>query len=120
MYHALDVGMIRASVVPVAATMPSWPTDSADPAQLRTWVGEIWANPSWAEAIAHAAPTLAQAVHKVLDGTAQPSRIESCARSLARYLLRMQYRTGRSRASTPTGSARSSRRWSATGPFCGA
>lgn len=92
MYHALDAGMIRASVEPLAATLPSWPRRSTDPAQLRAWMEEVWANVSRAEAITHAAPVLAQAVRKGIDGTARAARVESTARSLARYLLRMQHR----------------------------
>lgn len=92
MYHALDAGMIRASLVPMAAAVPSWPADFTDVALLRTWVAEVWADASRSEGITHAAPVLAQAVRKVIDGAAQPSRVESTARSLARYLLRMQYR----------------------------
>lgn len=92
MYHALDAGMIRASVEPLAATLPSWPRRSADTAQLRAWMEEVWANVSRAEAITHAAPVLAQAVRKAIDGAAQAARVDSTARSLARYLLRMQHR----------------------------
>ncbi|MEE4543494.1 lantibiotic dehydratase [Streptomyces sp. V4-01] len=92
MYHVLDAGMIRASVIPMAATVPSWPRDFADTEQLREWMGQVWADGFRAEAITHAAPSLAQAVGKALGGTAQPPRIASTARSLARYLLRMQYR----------------------------
>lgn len=92
MYHALDAGTIRASVTPTATPVPSWPEDFTDRAQLREWMGEVWANVHRAEAITHAAPVLARAVRKTLNGTAHPPRIESTARSLARYLLRMQHR----------------------------
>ncbi|MDF9813014.1 lantibiotic dehydratase [Streptomyces sp. SPB162] len=92
MYHALDAGVIRASVVPMAVALPAWPGESADPAQLGDWMGEVWADASRAEAISHAAPVLTQAVCKALDGSAPQARIESTARSLARYLLRMQHR----------------------------
>ncbi|MEW1864605.1 lantibiotic dehydratase [Streptomyces sp. NPDC088194] len=92
MYHALDAGVIRASVIPTAAPVPSWPEDFTDRARLREWMGEVWADALRAEAVTHAAPTLARAVRKTLNGTAHPPRVESTARSLARYLLRMQHR----------------------------
>ncbi|MCZ4123664.1 lantibiotic dehydratase [Streptomyces sp. H39-S7] len=92
MYHALDAGIIRASVTPMAVTLPSWPGESAGRAQLGDWMGEVWADASRAEAISHAAPVLAQAVRKALNGSVPQTRIESTARSLARYLLRMQHR----------------------------
>jgi thiopeptide-type bacteriocin biosynthesis protein len=84
--------MIRTSVVPISGTAPTGPSDFADSAQVLEWVSQVWSDASRAEAITLAAPALAQAVEKALDGAARPARLESTARSLARYLLRMQYR----------------------------
>ncbi|WP_232792515.1 lantibiotic dehydratase [Actinacidiphila yeochonensis] len=92
MYQALDTGVIRSALVPLADPLPSWPGDFTDSARLRRWMGEVWAERRRAEAISHAAPILAQAVRKALDGSAPPSRVERTARSLSRYLLRMKYR----------------------------
>ncbi|WP_079138262.1 lantibiotic dehydratase [Actinacidiphila rubida] len=72
--------------------MPTYPSDFTDSAQVREWVSQVWSDTSRTEAITLAAPALAQAVDKALDGTAPPARVESTARSLARYLLRMQHR----------------------------
>lgn len=96
MYHAVDAGMIRLSVFPLAATLPSCPPPAGDAAtdteNCRRWIAQVWADGARAEAIELAAPVLAASVRKVLDGTARCSRVRRTALSVARYLLRMQYR----------------------------
>ncbi|UQA95712.1 lantibiotic dehydratase [Streptomyces halobius] len=96
MYHAADASMIRASVFPLTATLPSCPSpvdDAADDADnCRQWIAKVWADDARAGAIELAAPVLASGIRKVIDGTARRSRIRRTALSLTRYLLRMQYR----------------------------
>ncbi|WP_138960742.1 lantibiotic dehydratase [Streptomyces sp. YIM 121038] len=84
--------MIRTSLFPLASPIPVWPGESADVAQLRAWVEQVWADAPRAEAIGHASPLLASAVRDVVEGSAKPSRIRRTGRALARYLLRMRFR----------------------------
>jgi thiopeptide-type bacteriocin biosynthesis protein len=72
--------------------MPASPSDFTDSGQVLEWVRQVWSDASRAAAIALATPVLAHAVEKALGGAAPPARLESTARSLARYLLRMRYR----------------------------
>lgn len=97
MYHAVDASMIRASVFPLAAPLPPWPSlvggSSTDTDQWREWITQVWADDTRAAAIEFAAPLLADSVQKVLSGERQqPRTLQRTAVSLARYLLRMQYR----------------------------
>ncbi|MER7793582.1 lantibiotic dehydratase [Streptomyces sp. NPDC097640] len=97
MYHAIDASVIRASVFPLAATLPPWPDLDVDtPASVerqREWIAQVWADHTRATAIEFAAPLLATAVHEVLAGDRQrPRAVRRTAASLARYLLRTQHR----------------------------
>ncbi|KFF98219.1 bacteriocin biosynthesis protein [Streptomyces scabiei] len=97
MYHAIDASMIRASVFPLAATLPPWPDLDGDaPADIerrRDWIAQVWADDTRAAAIEFAAPLLAAAIRDVLNGERQrPRSVRRTAASLARYLLRMQHR----------------------------
>lgn len=92
MYQHLDASMIRASVFPLTSPTPAWPGENADVEQIRAWVEQVWADEPRAEAISHASPLLASAVHELVEGTAKPPRIHRTSRALARYLLRMRYR----------------------------
>ncbi|WP_416979089.1 lantibiotic dehydratase [Streptomyces sp. T028] len=96
MYHAVDASMIRASVFPLAAPLPPWPSlDGAgtDVDQRREWITQVWADDARAAAIEFAAPLLADSVQEVLSGERRrPRTLQRTAASLARYLLRMQYR----------------------------
>ncbi|WP_286249403.1 lantibiotic dehydratase [Streptomyces graminofaciens] len=97
MYHAVDAGMIRASVFPMAAPMPPWPTpvgeESADTDLWREWIAQVWVDDIRAAAIEFAAPRLADSIREVAAGQCQRSRaVRRTAMSLARYVLRMQYR----------------------------
>jgi thiopeptide-type bacteriocin biosynthesis protein len=97
MYHATDASMIRASVFPLAATLPPWPDLDGDaPADVdrwRDWIAHVWADDTRAAAIEFAAPLLTAAIRNLLDGERQRTRsVRRTAASLARYLLRMQHR----------------------------
>ncbi|MDX3777508.1 lantibiotic dehydratase [Streptomyces sp. NPDC008313] len=97
MYHAIDASMIRASVFPLAATLPPWPdldgNAPADVERQRDWIDQVWADDTRAAAIEFAAPHLATAVRVLLGGERQrPRSVRRTAVSLARYLLRMQHR----------------------------
>ncbi|WEH16436.1 lantibiotic dehydratase [Streptomyces sp. VNUA24] len=97
MYHAIDASMIRASVFPLAATLPPWPdldgNAPADVERRRDWIAQVWADDTRAAAIEFAAPLLASAIRYVLDGERQrPRTVRRIVASLARYLLRMQHR----------------------------
>ncbi|MET9293063.1 lantibiotic dehydratase [Streptomyces sp. NPDC003077] len=96
MYHAIGAGLIRASAFPLTATLPPCPVPYGDAAvhtaNCRQWIAHVWRDDSRADAIELAAPALADAIRKVLDGTARPSRIRRTTLSLTRYLLRMRYR----------------------------
>ncbi|MDX3588258.1 lantibiotic dehydratase [Streptomyces europaeiscabiei] len=97
MYRAIDASMIRASVFPLAATLPAWPDlDGEAPADVerwRNWIAQVWADDTRAASIDFAAPLLATAIRDGLDGERQrPRTVRRTAASLARYLLRMQHR----------------------------
>lgn len=91
MYHPVDAGMIRASVFPLAAPVPSWPAvspdGSVDPTHSRAWVETVWADNARAAAIELAAPALAGGVSRVLAGTARRPQSVRAVTSLLRYLL---------------------------------
>ncbi|AWI32712.1 bacteriocin biosynthesis protein [Streptomyces tirandamycinicus] len=87
--------MIRASVFPLAAPLPPWPTllgDDADTDRLREWITQVWTDGNRAAAIEFAAPALADSVRHADTSRRSPRAIRRTAASLARYLLRMQYR----------------------------
>ncbi|WP_328869107.1 lantibiotic dehydratase [Streptomyces sp. NBC_00287] len=97
MYRAIDAGMVRASVFPLAATLPPWPNlygdASADVHPLREWIAQVWTDDTVAAAIEFATPLLAKSVGQVLSGEhRRPRIVRRTAVSLARYLLRMQHR----------------------------
>lgn len=78
---------------------PAWPDlndrngTSAHVGQ--TWLRQVWAIGSLAEAISHASPDLAQAVQQLVGAapaTADARKVRRCVLAVARYLLRM---TGR-------------------------
>ncbi|MFE1768216.1 lantibiotic dehydratase [Streptomyces angustmyceticus] len=96
MYRTVDAGMIRTSVFPLAATLPSCPPavdDAAvDAENCRQWIAKVWADEARADAIEHAAPVLAAGIRRVIGGTSRRSRIRRTAFSLTRYLLRTRYR----------------------------
>ncbi|MER5210940.1 lantibiotic dehydratase [Streptomyces sp. NPDC002838] len=96
MYEAVDAGMIRASVFPLVASLPSCPAPAADPAvdaeSCRRWIKQVWSDNDRASAIELAAPVLAASIRKAINGEARRSRIRRIALSLTRYLLRMQFR----------------------------
>ncbi|MFF5476720.1 lantibiotic dehydratase [Streptomyces sp. NPDC012935] len=88
--------MIRASVFPLAATLPPWPGlygDAADTHRLDEWIAQVWTDDTVAPAIEVATPLLADTVRQVLSGERRrPRVVRRTAVSLARYLLRMQHR----------------------------
>ncbi|MCW8382368.1 lantibiotic dehydratase [Streptomyces justiciae] len=96
MYHAVDASMIRASVFSLSAPLPPWPSvDGAgtETGQWREWITQVWADDTRVAAIEFAAPFLADSVREVLSGERRrPRTLRRTAASLARYLLRMQYR----------------------------
>lgn len=96
MYEAVDAGMIRASVFPLKASLPSCPAPVADSAvdaeNCRQWIEQVWSDKDRASAIGLAAPSLATSIRKIISGEARRSRIRRVVLSLTRYLLRMQFR----------------------------
>ncbi|MFC7846310.1 lantibiotic dehydratase [Streptomyces sp. NPDC057382] len=97
MYHAVDASMIRASMFPLAAPLPPWPSLTGDSTndtdQWREWISQVWVDATRAAAIELAAPHLADSVRGVLSDERQRPKVrQRTATSLARYLLRMQYR----------------------------
>ncbi|MET8772146.1 lantibiotic dehydratase [Streptomyces sp. NPDC004658] len=95
MYQAVDASMIRTSVFPLAAPLPAWPTalgDADNTEHLREWITQVWADDDRAAAIEFAAPVLADSIRQIQAGRRNPRTIRRAAASLARYLLRMQYR----------------------------
>ncbi|MDX3841252.1 lantibiotic dehydratase [Streptomyces europaeiscabiei] len=97
MYGAIDAGLIRASVFPLAATLPPWPDlygdASAGVHRLQEWIAQVWTDDTVATAIEVATPLLADSIRQVLSGERRRPRIvKRTAVSLARYLLRMQHR----------------------------
>ncbi|WP_329382742.1 lantibiotic dehydratase [Streptomyces sp. NBC_01716] len=96
MYQAVDAAMIRASVFPLTATLPSCPAPvsdrTADAESCLRWIGQVWSDEARAGAIELAAPVLAASIRKALIGEGRRSRMRRIALSLTRYLLRMQFR----------------------------
>ncbi|WP_369165033.1 lantibiotic dehydratase [Streptomyces sp. AFD10] len=96
MYRAVDASMIRASMFPLAGMLPPCPAPVAggatDAEDCRQWIKQVWADDTVVSAIELAAPVLAAAVRKVIDGKARRSRVRRTAHSVTRYLLRMQFR----------------------------
>ncbi|WP_237725581.1 lantibiotic dehydratase [Streptomyces sp. W007] len=96
MYQAVDASMIRTSVFPLVGLLPSCPAPVADGAadaeSCRQWIKQVWADDTVVSAVEIAAPVLAAAVRKVIDGKARRTRIRRTAHSVTRYLLRMQFR----------------------------
>ncbi|MCH0566940.1 lantibiotic dehydratase [Streptomyces sp. MUM 2J] len=88
--------MIRASVFPLVASLPSCPAPVSDPAadaeNCRQWIEQVWSDGTRASAIELAAPVLAASIRKAINSTARRSRIRRIVLSLTRYLLRMQFR----------------------------
>ncbi|WP_324787041.1 lantibiotic dehydratase [Streptomyces sp. H51] len=102
MYHEVDAGMIRASAYPLSATVPPWPDLEGDTAtdvmRWKEWIAQVCADETRVSAIEVASPLLADSIRQVLDGECRrPRTVRRIATSLARYLLRMQYRA------TPSG-----------------
>ncbi|MER7497023.1 lantibiotic dehydratase [Streptomyces pharetrae] len=102
MYQAVDAGMIRASAFPLSATLPPWPDldgdTAADASRWKTWIAQVWTDEARVAAIEVASPLLADSIRQTLtDERLRPRATRRTAVSLARYLLRMQYRA------TPSG-----------------
>ena len=98
MYRAVEGAVVlRAAVTPLAEPEPAWPdlegNTAKDVTRWRAWAAEVWNNPSVANAITFAAPSLATALREVVEGTQQrPRQVRRAVESLARYLLRRRYR----------------------------
>ncbi|BCM65681.1 putative lantibiotic dehydratase [Streptomyces sp. EAS-AB2608] len=102
MYHAVDAGMIRTSAFPLSATLPPWPDldggSATDVSLWKEWITQVWADDTRAAAVEVASPLLADSIRQALDDErTRPRAIRRTVISLARYLLRMQYRA------TPSG-----------------
>ncbi|MEV7394072.1 lantibiotic dehydratase [Streptomyces sp. NPDC091215] len=97
MYHTVDAGMIRMSAFPLSAALPPWPDldgdTPADVTRWKEWIAQVWADDTRASAIQVATPLLVRSIRQVLkDEPQRPRTVRRTATSLARYLLRMQYR----------------------------
>ncbi|MFD3826801.1 lantibiotic dehydratase [Streptomyces sp. NPDC058625] len=80
--------LLRAAVLPLTAQHTRWP-DSADPADCRRWLADVWALPPFAAAVRGASPHLARAVDHILEGgVVRPKQVRKATTAVARYLLR--------------------------------
>ncbi|WP_424215481.1 lantibiotic dehydratase [Streptomyces sp. BI20] len=57
-------------------------------ASVRTWLGQVWAVPSFAEAVTVASPVLATQVSQALEGRHSGRRLRKIAGSVGKYVLR--------------------------------
>ena len=93
-YRAADVALVRA-VARHKPAVPDWPDLIATPSpRWLTWLGAVWADEDFAEAMALASPALADQVGQLLDSDRAPAPrdVRRAVLSTAGYLLRAQGR----------------------------
>ncbi|TYB52315.1 lantibiotic dehydratase [Microbispora tritici] len=100
-FRASGVALVRAAAH-TDLGLPPWPDlTGRAPERLREWcdwLDQVWSLPVVADALDHAAPSLAEQVRALLAASnPSPDKARRCVLSVARYLLRM---TGRA---TPLG-----------------
>ncbi len=80
--------LLRAAVLPLTAQNTQWP-DPDDPADCCRWLADVWALPSFTDAVRTASPQLARTVDHILEeGSVRPKQVRKATTAIARYLLR--------------------------------
>ncbi|MEU9486000.1 lantibiotic dehydratase family protein [Streptomyces decoyicus] len=78
--------------------MPPWPGPATPLEEWRSWLGTVWADGTFRQAVSNASPDLALQVQAILDGRSpKPRRVRRAALATARYAIRYE------RRSTPYG-----------------
>lgn len=89
MYRFVDAVTLRAPAL--TEDLGFWPdlTDPCTgPAELQKWLGQAWALPGFADAVAAASPVLAGRVQQLLHGPVPTRELRRAVVSVIRYLLR--------------------------------
>lgn len=98
LYQGTGQGMLRAAVHLAEPAMPSWPGRSATLDDWRSWLGTVWADETFRQAVTSASLDLATQVQAILDGRSPKlRRVRRAALATARYAIRY------ARRSTPYG-----------------
>ncbi|MGC0328044.1 hypothetical protein RKD23_001034 [Streptomyces sp. SAI-170] len=98
LYQGTGQGMLRAAVHLAEPVMGPWPEDSASLDAWRSWLGTVWADGTFRQAVTSASPDLAKQVQAILDGRSPKlRRVRRAALATARYAIRY------ARRSTPYG-----------------
>ncbi|MFE7461744.1 lantibiotic dehydratase family protein [Nocardiopsis terrae] len=94
LYRGAGQGMLRAAVAVQAPHMAPWPAAEAPTEQWRAWLGTVWQDERFREAVSVASPDLARQVQALLEGyTPKRRRVRRAALALARYALRSAHRS---------------------------
>jgi thiopeptide-type bacteriocin biosynthesis protein len=87
-YRHSGVAMLRAAAVPLDHG-PGWWPDLTDAESCRTWLGDVWALPGFADEVWHSSRVLAANVEALCSGHSIKDReVRRAATSVVRYLLR--------------------------------
>lgn len=98
LYQGTGQGMLRAAVHLAEPDMGPWPARSASLDDWRSWLGAVWADRAFGQAVTSASPDLARQVQAILDGRSPKlRRVRRAALATARYAIRY------ARRSTPYG-----------------
>ncbi|MFV2196184.1 lantibiotic dehydratase family protein [Nocardiopsis sp. LOL_012] len=98
LYRGAGGGMLRAAANLTGPDMAPWPGPDARIDDWRAWLGTVWADATFRQAVSATSPDLARQVESILEGHApKPRRVRRAALATARYALRY------TRRSTPFG-----------------
>lgn len=94
LYRGTGQAMLRAAVHVKGPIMAAWPDRAATLDDWRAWLGMVWADTAFRDAVGHASPDLADRVEAILDGrTPNPKRARRAALATARYAIRYACRS---------------------------
>ncbi|MEV2279348.1 lantibiotic dehydratase family protein [Nocardiopsis sp. NPDC049922] len=98
LYRGVGGGMLRAAANLTGPEMPPWPGLDAQREDWRAWLGAVWVDATFRQAVSTTSPDLARQVESILEGSSpKPRRVRRAALATARYALRY------TRRSTPFG-----------------
>ncbi|MGC4939277.1 lantibiotic dehydratase [Kribbella sp. DT2] len=98
MFTVVDAAMLRLATQPGhAGALHGWPDLNAPPAsqvlQWKSWLGRVWTETSFAQAVTAASPDLARRVTAILAGRElRPRQVRGAVVSVLRYRLRASSR----------------------------
>ncbi|GAA3082919.1 lantibiotic dehydratase family protein [Streptomyces rectiviolaceus] len=94
LYQGAGQGMLRAAAHLAAPVMPPWPGRSASLDDWRSWLGTVWADEIFRQAVSSASPDLANQVQAILNGRSPKlRRVRRAALATARYAIRYAHRS---------------------------